>query len=119
MKPLWLLVLSACVLAGCESLSDATLNVREKFAAREEGRTKTYAAPSRVAYEAVRVAANQMGYRFVRGGAAQGELEAVSGVGTGDSLRTARQLRMKVRLHATDEKNTEVTVRLTEVLEDD
>jgi hypothetical protein len=107
------------LLSGCDSLSDATLNVREKFAAREEGRTKNFPVPSRVAYEAVRVAANQMGYRFLRGGAAQGELEAVNGVSSGDSLRSARQISMKVRLHAADEKSTDVTLRLTEVLEGD
>src|SRR4051812_2782027 len=54
------LVLACLAFAGCESLSDATQNVRDKVAARDEGRTKTYAAPSRAAYEAVRIAANQM-----------------------------------------------------------
>lgn len=107
-------------LAGCESLSDTAQNVREKLAgARDDGRTKSYAAASRPTYEAVRMAAQQMGYRFVRGGPAQGELEAVSGVGPGDSLRSARQLRIKVRLHAEDDKSTQVTINITEVIEDD
>jgi hypothetical protein len=114
------LVLLACFLfGGCDSLSDATASLREKVAARDEGRTRAFAAPSRVAYEAVRAAAHQMGYRFVSGGAAQGKLEAVSGVGTGDSLRSSRQIAMSVQLHPTDPTNTEVNVRLTEVIESD
>ncbi len=117
MKRLPLLGLVVLALAGCDSLSDATMSVREKFAARDEGRTKTFAAPSRVAYDAVRVAANQMGYRFLRGGPAQGELEAVSGVASGDTLNSARQIAMKVHLHSSDGQNTEVNVKLTEVLE--
>jgi hypothetical protein len=61
-----------------------------------------------------------MGYRFVRGGPAQGELEAISRVGSGETLGSARQLSMKVALRATlDEKGTEVSVRLTEILEAD
>ncbi|MEO5960467.1 MAG: hypothetical protein ABIZ49_09095 [Opitutaceae bacterium] len=60
-----------------------------------------------------------MGYRFVRGGAAQGELEAVNALATEGSMRSARQIAMKVRLHGIDEKTTEVNVRLTEIIEAD
>ena len=116
-------IIIACLaigLAGCETLSDATINVREKLAARDEGRTKTYSAPPRETYEAVRAAANQMGYRFVRGGAAQGEFEAVNSVTSDDSRRGSRQISMKAKLHGTlDGKGTDITVRLTEVLESD
>src|SRR5581483_12207256 len=90
-------------LAGCESVSDLTDSVRQKVAARDEGRTKTYSADARATYEAVRVAAGQMGYRIVRGGAAQGELEAVSGIAADDSLRGGRQLAMKVKIHGSSD----------------
>jgi hypothetical protein len=121
MKPTALIIaLAALAVCGCESLSDATSTVREKFSTRVDSRAKAFAAPPRVAYEAVRAAAAQMGYRIIRGGAAQGELEAVSGVGEGDTSRSARQLAMKVHLHATlDGQGTDVTIRLTEIIEAD
>ena len=105
--------------AGCETLSDATDRVREKLATREEPRTHTYTADSRATYEAVRVAAEQMGYRFLRGGPAQGELDAVNGLVTDDALRGTRQISMKVRLHATLDGSTEVSVTLNEIIEAD
>jgi hypothetical protein len=115
-----LLAVGAMALGGCVAISDATSDVREKWESRNQGRTKTYAAQPRAVYEAVRLAAGQMGYRFVRGGAAQGELEAINGVATDDSRRGSRQIAMKVRLHGTlDEKGTDVTVRLTEIIEGD
>ncbi|HVS52923.1 MAG TPA: hypothetical protein VHD62_11270 [Opitutaceae bacterium] len=111
------LALAAILFGGCESLSR---QVSEKFEARGESRMRTFAAPPRATYEAVRVALGQMDYRVLRGGAAQGELEAVNTVAAGDSLRGAQQISMKVRLHPTlDEKGTEVTVWLTEILEGD
>jgi hypothetical protein len=113
------LAVVALVLAGCDTLSDARDSVREMMAARDEGRTKTYHATSRATYEAVRVAAGQMGYRFLRGGAAQGEFEAVSGLSANDSLRSARQIAMKVKLHADSETTTDLTVHFTEIIESD
>lgn len=114
-----LALLVACVaFTGCESLSDATSGVREKFAARNEPRTKTFSGPPRVVFEAVRAAANGMGYRMTRGGPAQGEFEGISGVDVGDTAGSARQVGIKVRLHATlDGNDTEVSVRFTEILE--
>src|SRR5476649_281482 len=111
--------LSLAVLSGCDSLSNAADRVREKLAARDDPRVRDYAAPPRATYEAVRVAADQMGFRFLRGGAAQGQFEAMSGVGQGDVPNSARQISMKVRLHDTSEGGTEVTVVLKEVIEAD
>jgi hypothetical protein len=111
------LCLGICALAlsGCESLSK---QVREKFESRDESRTRTFGAPSRAVYDAMRVAIGQMGYRFVRGGAAQGELEAVNEVSANDSLRGSQQIAMKVHLHPTlDGSGTDVSVRLTEIVE--
>jgi len=104
-------------LAGCESFSDARSGLQERIAAREGGRTRSFAAPTRETYQAVRQAAELMGYRILRGGAAQGYLEAVSGVGRGDTNRSARQLVMKVELRRNLDEGTDVNIRLTEVIE--
>lgn len=110
----------SCFLSGCESISDATSGVRDRMAARSAPQIKTFAAEPRVVYDAVRAAATEMGYRYVRGGPAQGEFEAVSRVGSGEKMSSARQIGMKVGLKATlDGKGTEVAVRLTEIIEAD
>ena len=112
-------VLSLAVFSGCESLSEATTSVRDKLAAREQPRTHTYQAAQRPTYEAARVAVEQMGFRFIRGGAAQGELEAVSGLSSGDTLRSARQIILKLRLNPTLDGGTEASLLLSEVIESD
>lgn len=121
MNPKMFLALAGAVaLAGCESVSDATSAVRERIVARDEAKVRTFAAPPRAAYDAVRTAAADMGYRFVRGGPAQGEFEAVSGVRAGDTHGSARQISMKVKLKPTlDGTGTEVAVRLGEIIEGD
>lgn len=107
-------------LGGCAAVSDATSSVRERMAARDEPKVRTYAAESRATYDAVRTAATDMGYRFVRGGPAQGQFEAISGVRSGESMNSARQISMKVALKPTlDGKGTEVSVRLKEIIEAD
>ena len=114
------LIMIVVGVAGCESITDATSGVRNRMAARSAPQTKIFAAEPRAAYEAVRAAATEMGYRFIRGGPAQGEFEAISRVGSGETMGSARQIGMKIALHATlDGKGTEVTVRLTEIIEAD
>ena len=118
--PSLLILVVATALAGCESLSDATGVVRERLANREEVKTRAFSAPPRVVYEAVRTAAAQMGYRAVRGGPAQGEFDALSGVKAGETHGSARQITMKVRLRATlDGTGTDVAVSLAEIIEQD
>ena len=115
-----LLVAATFAFAGCESLSDASASVREKIAARDQPRVKTFSAPSRETYDAVRQAAAKMGYRYVRGGPAQGQFEGVSEVGAGDLSGSSRQTSVKVRLHATlDGTGTDASVRFTEIIESD
>jgi hypothetical protein len=109
----------AVVLSGCETVSDVAADMRDRVAARNEGRTKMFAAGDRATFEAVRAAAGTMGYRILRAGAAQGELEAVNTLGTEGSLRSSRQIAMKVRVRAVDERTSEVNVRLTEIIETD
>jgi hypothetical protein len=115
-----LLVGVVMALAGCESVSDATSAVRERMAARDQPHVKTFAALPRATYDAVRVAATDMGYRFVRGGPAQGEFEAISGLRSGETIGSARQIAMKVTLRPTlDGKGTDVSVWLREIIEAD
>ena len=64
-------------------------------------------------------AQSRLGFRIVRGGAAQGILEAVSGVQAEDSLHSSRQVTAKVRLSKALEGGTELRVQMTEVLEDE
>lgn len=110
----------AVAFSGCAAISDATSGVRERMNARSAPQTRTFQAPSRPTYDAVRATATEMGYRFIRGGAAQGELEAISRVGSGETHGTARQIAMKVALQPTlDGKGTDVAIRLTEILEAD
>jgi hypothetical protein len=111
---------AALILVGCESLSDATASVREKLAARDQPQTHVYpeVAP-RAVYEAARVAIGEMDFRVLRGGAAQGELDAISGVASGDTPHSARQISLKVRLHATLDGGTEVQAWMKEVIEAD
>ena len=106
------------VAAGCQSVSDATSNVRERLAAREEGRKRSYTSTPRETYQAVRTTAEQMGYRFLRGGAAQGFFEAISGIGRGEVGRGSRQVAMKVTLRPSLDEGTEVHILLTEIIED-
>lgn len=104
---------------GCESVSDATASVREKFAERAAPQTRSYPAAQRTVYEAVRVAAGQMGYQVTRGAAAQGIIEAVSRVRGGDAVGSARQVALKVKLENALDGGTSVAVRFTEILEAD
>lgn len=93
--------------------------MREKLSQRAAPHTKSFPAAQRAVYEAVRVAAAQMGYRFVRGGAAQGEFEAVTGVRGGDTVGTSRQLALKVKLDRALDGGTTVAARITEIIEAD
>ena len=120
MKTLFALVLSSLVLAlaGCGSVgSDFTTNVREKFDGPTY-RTKVFAADERVVYDAARQAVDKLGFRFVSGGAAQGRIQALSGLTASDSLQGARQLSMTVKLGPVA-AGTEVAVLITEQVEDD
>ena len=115
----FLALLALSAFTGCESLSEATGSVRQKLAAREQPRTHVYPAAQRATYDAARSAVEQMGFRFIRGGAAQGELEAVSGLSSSDTLRGSRQITLKLRLKSALDGGTEAALLLSEVIESD
>ena len=115
-----ILLATSLLFSGCESLSDAAGSMRERIAAREETRERTFAAAPRATYDALKSAATQMGYRQSRGGPAQGEFEAVSAVAPGERHGTSRQILMKARVSAgLDGRSAILSVSLSEVLEDD
>jgi hypothetical protein len=119
-RPLALVaLLSLGAFCGCESISEATTRVREKLAARDQPRVHLYKAAQRPTFDAARAAVEQMGFRFVRGGAAQGELEAVSGLSSSDTLRGSRQITLKLRLTTALDGGTEAALRLSEIIESD
>ena len=103
------------LLAGCEAVS----NAREKLSSREQPRTHTYTADPRATYDAARRASEQMGYRFVRGGPAQGELEAISGIATSDTINSSRQISLDAKFGATLDGGTEVRLLFREISEGD
>lgn len=114
------LLAASLLLSGCESLSNAAGSMRDRIAAREETRERTFAAAPRATYDAMKSAATQMGYRQTRGGPAQGEFEAVSAVAPGERHGTSRQILMKARVSAgLDGRSAILSVSLSEVLEDD
>ena len=106
-------------LSGCETLSDATAAVREKFAERSVPQTKSFSAGQREVFDALKMAAERMGYRFVRGGPATGTFEAISGVRAGDQVGSARQLALHVKLERALDGGTSAAVRITEIIEAD
>lgn len=111
-------VLVAAVLTGCESVrSDLRAGVKEKI----EGptyRLHYVSTDARATYDAARIALGKMGYRFERGGAAQGLIEALGGVHSGESLKNSRQLRLRIEI-TTFGEGSNVRALFTEVLEDD
>ena len=93
-------IAACCALAlaaGCESGVEDT--VRSALGPREAPRSRVFQADQRAAYEAARAAADEMGYRFVRGGPAEGELDELSAITGGDDAGGSRQISMRVRLN--------------------
>jgi hypothetical protein len=105
----------AMLVAGCDSGVGDT--VRSALGPREAPRTRVFQADQKAAYEAARAAAEAMGYRYIRGGPAQGELEELSGISPGDDTGSSRQISMKVRLSPDAEAGTAVTVSFDEILQ--
>ena len=114
-----LVALSALAFAGCENFSDTAQRVREKLGPREEPRLRIYAADQRATYAAARAALDKMGFRFLRGGPAQGEIDAVNAVSGDESFRGARQISLKIRLRPLSDGRTTMVATLDEIIEAD
>jgi hypothetical protein len=109
--------LAAALLGGCNS--DLQDEVRSALGPREAPRSQVFQADQRAAYDAVKAAVGEMSFTFVRGGPAAGQLEAMSGVASGDQPNSSRQILMKVHLTPAGEAGTEVQVSLIETIEAD
>jgi hypothetical protein len=106
---------AAALLAGCDSgIEDS---VRSAIAPRVAPRTRVFQADQKAAYAAARSAADAMGYRYVRGGPAEGELDELSGISGGDDAGSSRQISMKVRLSPDAGSGTAVSVAFNEIIE--
>ena len=108
-------VLALGLFGGCESVSE----LREKISSREQPRTRLYTAAPRATYEAAKRASEEMNYRFVRGGAAQGELETISRVSSSDTISSSRQISLEAKFVATLDGGTELRLLFREINESD
>jgi hypothetical protein len=113
--PLAALCLSSAFLAGCDSPVGDT--VQSALSPRESPRTRVFQADGKATYEAAKAAAAELGYHYVKGGPAQGELVEMSDVSTGDDSSGSRQLSLKVTLTPADPSGTSVEVAFEEILE--
>ncbi len=110
-------LLAALLLAGC---GDVAERVRARLPMEAPPQVQTFAADPRATYAAALAAARQMGFRFTRGGPAQGRLEAISTVAAGEQPGSAHQYSLAARFHPSlDGTGTELSLRITEIVEDD
>ena len=103
------------LLAGCESTPLGDELPLVSLGAREAPRSRTFQADQRTTYEAARAVMEQMGFKFERGGPAQGQIVAL-----GDVARNSeggRQISMKVELSPAADSGTEMVLSFTEILE--
>jgi hypothetical protein len=109
--------LSFLVLAGCESVSE---QISAPFVPPQP-KSQVFAADERTTYAAARAALNDLGFGFVRGGPAQGVIEALSSVQTGGdiSLNSARQLQLEAHFSSAAEGGTQVDVVMHELVQSD
>ncbi|ATC62492.1 hypothetical protein CMV30_00040 [Nibricoccus aquaticus] len=119
MKKISALLLAAIVLAvtGCESGSRFQTAFRERIS--PTFRPHVVKAEQKPAYEAARVAMKKMNFTFTSGGAAQGKMEAISALQTGEGPRAARQVSLSVKLAPAANGGTEVSAMFFEILENE
>lgn len=105
--------------AGCESVESVMpARVRERIDGPTY-RTEVVKADGRKTYEVARGVVEELGFTFQRGGPAQGRIEAISKVAIGESLSSARQLKLDMKLSPAAEGGTEVAALITEIIQDD
>jgi hypothetical protein len=116
------LLLAACaasaLLAACDSDSDFSDSVHHALTEREAPRSRVFQADQKATYAAAKAALDQMGYKFVRGGPAEGRLEALSEISGGDEAGSSRQISLKARMAYEPGTGTTVTVAFAEIIEE-
>jgi hypothetical protein len=106
-------------LAGCSNVTDKLRDLREQAATRGTPHVRTFAADRRTAYAAAVSALPKVGLKYERGGAAQGELEAIGEPAAEGNGNRRSQLVLTVRLADTLDGATEVRAWLEEYIETD
>jgi hypothetical protein len=104
---------------GCSAVSAKIRDLREQAATRGTPHVRTFATDRRTAYAAAVAALPKVGLQFQRGGAAQGELEAISEPMAEGNGNRRSQLVLTVRFADTLEGGAEVRAWLEEVIETD
>ncbi len=115
--PTGLALLASLVLAGCDSAPDT---LREGLGFDVPAHSRTFPGGPKETYAAARAALAPMGFRFVKGGQAQGLLEAISDVSNGETMASVQQFRIKATfVGVPDGGGTRVDVRMTQIIQED
>ena len=107
------LILTALAMAGCSAPGET---YGRPGLAPETSRT--FQSDPRSVYDAALVSLAKMDFRVLKGGPAQGKIEAVSGLAQRDNLRGSRQISMSIRISALGD-GSEVSAELKEIIEED
>src|SRR5262245_25183827 len=94
--------------AGCSAVGDKIRDLREKAATRGTPHVRTFAVDRRTAYAAAVAALPKVNLQFERGGAAQGELEAISAQSAEGNGDRRSQFVLTLRLADATDGGTEV-----------
>ncbi len=109
-----LLLVAALLLSGCGTVD----SLRQRVTEDAPPHVRVFPADPRATFAAARAALDSIGYTFVRGGPAQGRMEALSAILPGEAGENARQISLSAQFRAA-EGGTEVGVVLKEIVEDD
>lgn len=108
----------ALCLSGCQFMDSASSGVKERWTARNTGRTHNYTADSKALYNAAVQAAKTLDFRVIKGGPAQGFFDAVNKIQSDNSFSSSRQLSMKVKITHVGEE-CELRLIINELIEED
>jgi len=112
------LAAGGALIGGCESMRSVRESMHDRIAGVPP-KVRVFPGDSKQVYAAARLAMGKLGFEQTRGGPAQGELEGVTRIGGGDSLRSSRQREMTVHLVPLDDGTVEVRVLLVDIEEED
>jgi hypothetical protein len=119
MIPILAFGILAFSLGGFSAVTDKIRDLREQAATRGTPHVRTFATDRRTAYAAAVAALPKVGLQYQRGGAAQGELEAISAQAAEGNGNRRSQVVLTVRLADTLDGGTEVRAWLEEFIETD
>lgn len=115
------LLLGALALAGLFSGCESTVeDLRQQVTGDYPVQTHTFAADEASTFGAARQALKEMDFRFTHGGRHQGLMEAVSEIVPGEDPGSSQQYTLKADFQpSVDGKGTDVTVRMSQIVEED